>query len=69
MFLLVYFYSCVCAYLYIYVWVPMEALRGRVGACEPLDVGTLELNSGPLEEQNVLLTIKPFLQPLGNIIF
>jgi hypothetical protein len=30
--------------------------------CEP-PCGCRELNSGPLEEQSVLLTTEPFLQP------
>lgn len=50
------------------MWVPVEDKRESwgswavvTGSCEPLDVGTLELNSGPLEEQHVLLTIKTSL--------
>lgn len=27
-----YFYSCVCAYLSVYVWVSVEVIRGRVRA-------------------------------------
>jgi hypothetical protein len=33
--------------------------------CEPL-CGCWELNSGPLEEQSVILTVEPSLQPPGN---
>jgi hypothetical protein len=33
-----------------------------MGACEP-PCGCWELNSGPLEEQSILLTTKPSLQP------
>ena len=31
--------------------------------CEPLSCACWELNSGPLEEQSVLLTTEPILQP------
>ena len=34
-------------------------------ACEP-PYGCWELNSGPLEEQAMLLTTEPSLQPPGN---
>ncbi|EDL33388.1 mCG1045525, partial [Mus musculus] len=36
--------------------------------CE-LPCGCWELNSGPLEEQSVLLTAEPFLQPRGINLF
>jgi hypothetical protein len=34
--------------------------------CEP-PCGCWELNSGPQEEQSVLLTTEPFLQPWGQL--
>jgi hypothetical protein len=41
-------------------WIPGP---GVIDSCE-LPCGCLELNLGPLEEQAVLLTSEPFLQPL-----
>ena len=35
------------------------------GGCEP-QCGCWELNSGPLEEQEMLSTTEPSLQPLGS---
>ena len=40
-----------------------RALDLMTDGCEP-PYGCWELNSGPLEEQSVLLTSEPFLQPL-----
>ena len=36
--------------------------------CEPI-CGCWELNSGPMEEQAMLLTSEPSLQPLAKIFF
>jgi hypothetical protein len=41
---------------------------GVADRCE-LPCGCWELNSGPLEEQPVLFTAEPFLQPLKLIYF
>ena len=38
-----------------------------IDGCE-VPCGCWELNSGPLEEQSVLLTAGPSLQPSGNIL-
>jgi len=40
----------------------MKALDPITDGCEP-PCGCWELNSGPLEEQSVLLTTEPSLQP------
>lgn len=36
---------------------------GITGSCKPLTMETLKLNPGPLQQQQVLLTIEPSLQP------
>jgi len=41
---------------------PEEGVRSITDGCEP-PCGCWELNSGPLEEQSVLLTTEPSLQP------
>ena len=41
---------------------PEEGIGSHYRWCEP-PCGCWELNSGPLEEQSVLLTAEPFLQP------
>ena len=45
------------------LWSPKRASDLMTDDCEPL-CGCWELNSGPLEEQSVLLTTEPSLQPL-----
>ena len=47
-----------------YIWVRGVGFPGTgvIDSCE-LPCGSWELNPGPLEEQSVLLTIEPFLQP------
>ena len=46
---------------------PEEGIRYHYG-CEP-PCGCWDLNSGPLEEQSVLLTTEPSLQPCKNISY
>ena len=43
---------------------PEEAIGTHYRGCEP-PCGCWELNSGTLEEQSVLLTTEPSLQPQG----
>ena len=47
---------------------PEEGIRSQADGCEP-PCGWWELNSGPLEEQSVLLTTKPSLQPAQDFFF
>lgn len=56
--------------MYKCLWVPVEggeavgsSRTGVTGGSEPSSVGAEEPNSGPLKEQQVLLTSKPSLQP------
>jgi hypothetical protein len=54
-------------YLFIYFMCPLLQTHKRASdpitdGCEP-PCGFWELNSGPLEEQSVLLTVEPSLQP------
>ena len=68
----IYMYVCVYIYMYIYNYSLQTHLKrasdpNRDGSeppcgCEP-PRGCWELNSGPLEEQLVLLTTEPSLQP------
>jgi hypothetical protein len=45
-----------------YAYVPEQASDLTIDGCEP-PCGCWELNSVPLEEQSVLLTTEPTLQP------
>jgi hypothetical protein len=47
---------------------PEEGIDSITDGCEP-SCGCWELNSGPLEEQSVLLTAEPSLQPPTNTVF
>lgn len=56
--------------LYTCVWYPWKLEEGIespgagvTGNFEPLDTSTREPNSGPLQEQHVLLTTEPSLAP------
>jgi hypothetical protein len=56
-------------YLYEYtVAVFKRASDSITDGCEP-PCGCWELNSGPLEEQSVLLTAEPSLQPRFYVLF
>ena len=60
-----------CTYNILPVCMPAHQERALdliIGGCEPLN-SCWELNSGPLEEQPVLLTSEPFLQPEKLYIF
>ena len=68
------FYSFFFNYLMIsYIWVHCDCLQKHqkrasdptTDGCEP-PCGCWELNLGPLEEQSVLLTAEPSLQPSSN---
>jgi hypothetical protein len=56
-----------CMWLYLQTH-QKRALDPITDGCEP-PCGCWELNSGPLEEQTVLLTAEPSLQPSIIIIF
>jgi hypothetical protein len=46
---------------------PEEGIGAITDGCEP-PYGCWELNSGPLEEQLVLLTTEPSLQPPSSLV-
>jgi hypothetical protein len=58
------------------IWVPCHCLQTHqkraldpiTDGCEPL-YGCWKLNSGPLEEQSVLLAAEPSLQPMALLFF
>jgi len=61
----IYLYECSIS---MYAWVTEEDIRFTLDGCEP-PCGCWELNSGPLDEQSVLLTSEPSLQPLSAEVF
>ena len=50
-----------------YTYMPEEGIRSQLDGCEP-PRGCWELNSGPLEEQTVLLTTEPSFQPTLTLL-
>ena len=62
-YLFIYLFKDLCIYLYSILPVGQKRAPDLIiGGCEP-PCGCWELNSGPLEEQPVLLTAEPSLQP------
>lgn len=53
---------CLCAHASRYHKVIGSPAPGGTGGCEPPDMGWWELNSGPLEEQQALVTTEHSLQ-------
>jgi hypothetical protein len=64
LFLKYFFRICICN---VHTCVPEEGTRAITDGCE-LPYGCWELNSGPLEEQPVLLTAEPSLQPQDRVL-
>jgi hypothetical protein len=59
----------VCEYTVAVFKTPEEGIKSITDGCELwVRCGCWELNSGPLEEQSVLLAIEPFLQALGIFV-
>lgn len=72
-FLLKYLFSCLCVCANVYcVWVPKEVRREHPIPCSwscELPMWMLEIQLGPLEGQEELLTAKLSVHPLSFIFF
>lgn len=58
---------CMCVFICTWVQVTAKDRGGSIGSCATPDVGGL--NSGPLEEQHMLLAAEPSLKPPEHLLF